>query len=115
MTIKRVDTQKRWSEIVIHNNTLYYTSVPTNLDDDVYAQTQNALNQIEEALKSQGSDTTKILDATIILPDLAYGAEMNRAWDNWIPEGHAPTRCAFQAQLMNPRYKVEIKIIAAVD
>ncbi|BDH45495.1 RutC family protein YoaB [Salmonella enterica subsp. enterica serovar Choleraesuis] len=115
MTIKRIDTQPRWSEIVIHNNTLYYTSVPDNLDGDAYEQTMSALAQIEAALISQGSDKTKILDATILLPNLADAAEMNRAWDSWVPAGHAPTRCAFQAQLMNPRYKVEIKIIAAVD
>ncbi|WP_404881416.1 Rid family hydrolase, partial [Klebsiella pneumoniae] len=28
--------------------------------------------------------------------------------------GHAPVRCTVQAKLMNPKYKVEIKIIAAV-
>lgn len=114
MTIKRVDTQARWSEIVIHNQTLYYTSVPDNLDADAYEQTRNALAQIDAALHSQGTDKRNILDATILLPDLADSAQMNRAWDEWVPAGHAPTRCAFQAQLMNPHYKVEIKIIAAV-
>lgn len=113
--IKRIDTETRWSEIVIHNNTLYYTGVPENLDGDIYAQTVDVLAQIDAALRSQGSDKSKILDATILLPDLADVAEMNRAWDAWVPAGHAPTRCAFQAQLVNPRYKIEIKIIAAVD
>ncbi len=28
--------------------------------------------------------------------------------------GHAPVRCTVQAGLMNPKYKVEIKIVAAV-
>jgi len=39
---------------------------------------------------------------------------MNRAWDEWVVAGHAPVRCTVQAKLMNPAYKVEIKIIAAV-
>ena len=39
---------------------------------------------------------------------------MNKAWDAWVVAGHAPVRCTVQTKLMNPRYKVEIKIIAAV-
>lgn len=28
MTIVRIDAEARWSDVVIHNNTLYYTGVP---------------------------------------------------------------------------------------
>lgn len=38
---------------------------------------------------------------------------MNAAWDAWVVPGSAPVRCTVQAKLMNPKYKVEIKIIAA--
>lgn len=27
MTIVRIDAEARWSDVVIHNNTLYYTGV----------------------------------------------------------------------------------------
>ena len=40
MTIVRIDAEARWSDVVIHNNTLYYTGVPENLDaewDDALA------------------------------------------------------------------------------
>ncbi len=40
--------------------------------------------------------------------------EKHRAWDAWVSPGNAPVRCTVQAGLMNPRYKVEIKIIAAL-
>ena len=32
MTIVRIDAEARWPDVVIHNNTLYYTGVPENLD-----------------------------------------------------------------------------------
>ncbi|WP_354001086.1 Rid family hydrolase, partial [Escherichia coli] len=39
---------------------------------------------------------------------------MNKAWDAWVVSGHAPVRWTVQAGLRNPKYKVEIKIVAAV-
>jgi len=114
MTIKRIDAEARWSDAVIHNQTLYYTGVPENLEADAEAQTANTLAQIDAVLAKQGSDKTRILDATIFLADANDFAAMNRAWDAWVVAGHAPVRCTVQATLMNPQYRVEIKIIAAV-
>ena len=113
MNIERIDPDQRWSEAVVHNETVYYTSVPENLDDDATAQTANALAAIDVLLARVGSDKSRILDATIFLANTADFAAMNAAWDaGWSP---AARRCAaVQAQLMNPKYKVEIKIIAAL-
>lgn len=114
MSIVRVKPEARWSDAVIHNQTVYYTGVPENLDADAYEQTANTLAQIDAVLAELDSDKTCILDATIFLPDSADFAAMNKAWDEWVIAGKAPVRCTVQAKLMNPRYKVEIKIIAAV-
>ncbi|ALB55294.1 RidA family protein [Cronobacter universalis] len=114
MTIVRIDPADRWSDAVIHNQTIYYTGVPENLDGDAYEQTANTLAQIDTLLTAQGSDKSRILDATIFLADGDDFALMNKAWDEWVVAGCAPVRCTVQARLMNPRYKVEIKIIAAV-
>ncbi|MCH6192916.1 RidA family protein [Serratia sp. X10] len=114
MNIERIDPDKRWSEAVVHNETVYYTSVPENLDDDATAQTANALAAIDVLLERVGSDKSRILDATIFLANTADFAAMNAAWDAWVVAGSAPVRCTVQAQLMNPKYKVEIKIIAAL-
>ena len=35
MTIVRIDAEARWSDVVIHNQTLYYTGVPANLDAEI--------------------------------------------------------------------------------
>ncbi|MDW5512427.1 RidA family protein [Serratia proteamaculans] len=114
MNIERIDPDQRWSEAVVHNDTVYYTSVPENLDDDATAQTANALAAIDVILARVGSDKSRVLDATIFLADGADFAAMNAAWDAWVVAGSAPVRCTVQAKLMNPKYKVEIKIIAVL-
>lgn len=114
MNIERIDPADRWSEAVVHNDTVYYTSVPENLDADATAQTANALAAIDVILTRVGSDKSRVLDATIFLADGADFAAMNAAWDAWVVAGSAPVRCTVQAKLMNPKYKIEIKIIAAL-
>lgn len=114
MTITRIDAGARMSDAVIHNQTLYYTGVPENLDADAFEQTANTLAQIDAVLAKQGSDKTRILDVTIFLVEKSDFAAMNKAWDAWVVAGQAPVRCTVQAGLMNPKYKVEIKITAAV-
>ncbi|WP_127956753.1 RidA family protein [Serratia microhaemolytica] len=114
MTIERIDPAHRWSDAVIHNGVVYYTSVPENLDADASAQTANALAAIDSLLARVGSDKSRILDATIFLANSTDFAAMNAAWDSWVVPGAAPTRCTVEAKLMNPKFKVEIKIIAAL-
>ncbi|WP_392561672.1 RidA family protein [Orbus sturtevantii] len=115
MSIKRIDPDDRWSEATIYNGVIYYTGVPTNLINDAYEQTKSTLNEIDKILARVNSDKTQILDVTIFIVDIADFPAMNQAWDEWVVKGQAPVRCTVQSGLMNAHYKVEIKIIAAVD
>lgn len=115
MTITRIDPAERWSEAVIHNNVIYYTSVPTDLSDDAYLQTKSALAEIDQILARASSDKTRILDATLFLVNKSDFSAMNRAWDEWVAKGKAPVRCTVNAGLMKQEYLVEIKIIAAAN
>lgn len=114
MSITRINPEQRWSDAVIYNHTLYYTSVPENLDEDAQAQTENALAALDSVLQQAGTDKSRLLDVTIFLADAGDFAAMNVAWDAWVVSGSAPVRCTVQAKLMNPRFKVEIKAIAAI-
>lgn len=114
MSIQRIRPEHRMSDIVVHNQTVYYTSVPENLDANAKNQTAETLAIIDAALREVGSDKSKILDATIFLVDGNDFAAMNEAWDAWVSPGNAPVRCTVQANLMNPKYKVEIKVVAAL-
>ncbi len=116
MSIQRIDASQRMSDAVIHNHTLYYTSVPDDqdLEADIAGQTASALAAIDAILSRVGADRTCLLDVTIFLTDVADFAAMNKVWDEWVPAGSAPVRCTVQAALMDPRYKVELKVVAAV-
>ena len=111
--IFREDTNQRMSQIVIHDNTIYLSGQVGNKDsNDVATQTSEVLNKIEKLLFKAGSNKNKILSATIYLSDISYFEEMNKVWDNWLPENCAPARATVEAKLTFPEFLVEICIIA---
>ena len=113
MTIQRHITNHRLSEAVKANGFIFLAGqVPSITVQDTEAQTTDILRQIDELLAHFGSDKSKIVEATLFITDLANYDAMNRAWDAWVPEGHAPARACVQAQLANPDWLVEIKLSA---
>jgi enamine deaminase RidA (YjgF/YER057c/UK114 family) len=114
MSVQRQGTTRRYSDSVVHNGTVYLVEVPSNLDGDIRAQTENLLASIEKLLRQAGSDKRHLLMVTIYLADMADYDAMNAVWDAWVPEGHAPTRACLQARLANPGYLVEMALTAAL-
>jgi len=117
MTIERRHVGKRLSELVINriSGTAYLAGqVADDPKADITGQTQQVLAQIDDLLFEAGSDKTKILSATIYLPDMGDFAAMNAVWEQWVPEGQTPARATVQAQLAAPEYRIEIQIVAAV-
>ena len=90
MSIQRHITNQRLSEAVVANGFIFLAGqVPTIDTPDAEAQTVDVLKQIDALLAELGSDKSKILEATIYLTDLANYDALNRAWDAWVPAGHA--------------------------
>ena len=114
MSIQRYGTTRRYSDSVVHAGTVYLVEVPANLDADVTAQTENLLASVDRLLAQAGSDKSHLLMVTIYLADMADYDAMNAVWDAWVPDGHAPTRACVQARLVNPKYRVEMALTAAV-
>jgi enamine deaminase RidA (YjgF/YER057c/UK114 family) len=114
MQIQRHGTTRRYSDSVVHNGTVYLVEVPSNLDDDITAQTANLLASLEQLLSQAGSEKSCLLMVTIYLADMADYDAMNAVWDNWLAEGSAPSRACVQARLANPKYRVEMALTAAV-
>ncbi|OOR97175.1 hypothetical protein B0187_09895 [Haemophilus paracuniculus] len=113
--IKRIEVGERFSEVAIHNGVAYLAGqVPTDENADAYYQTEQVLAEIDKFLALAGTDKSKILMATVYLADMNDYAEMNRAWDKWVAPQNAPPRAAVQAQLANPKWKVEIVVTAAI-
>ena len=55
---------------------------------------------------------SRILSATIYLPDMADFPTLNAIWEQWVVPGQTPARATVQAGLAHPAYKVEIQVIA---
>lgn len=111
--IQRFHSNGRLSEMVIHNNTVYLAGqVPENTDVDAYLQTKEVLGLIDKLLLEIGSSKSNILTAQIFLPDMQDYQAMNKAWDEWVDPENAPARATVQSQLADPKWKVEIVVVA---
>ena len=115
MPIQRLHTEKRYSEIVIHNGTVYLAGqLADDYAGDIAEQTRQTLANIDRLLAEAGSDKAHILSLTIYLKDMADYAAMNVLWDAWVAEGAAPARACVEAKLYDPRVLVEMTVVAAL-
>ena len=115
MSIQRLHTNQRMSQIVVHGDTVYLAGqVALDKPGGSFAeQTRNILDRIDALLKEAGTDKTKVLSATIWLADMRGFEDMNAVWDAWVPQGCAPARATVEAKLATPAFTVEIGVIAA--
>ena len=115
MTIQRIETGPRMSQVVVNGDTIYLAGVvaKTTAGESVTKQTQEVLAIIDGHLAKAGSDKSKLLTATIYLTDMKTFAEMNAVWDGWVSAGNTPARATVEAGLAAPQYSVEIMVTAA--
>lgn len=111
--IQRINPGPRMSEAVVHNGVAWLAG-QVGEGATVAEQTKDCLRQVDEILAGLGSSKENILQTIIWLSDMADFAEMNSAWDAWVPAGHTPARATGEAKLAAPKYKVEIIVTAAV-
>ena len=113
MSVKRHNTGPRMSGAVVHNNTVYLAGQVAE-GPTVKAQTEAILKKIDDLLGAAGSSKANLLSANIFLSDMRGFEEMNAVWDAWVSPGNTPARATVEARLANPKYLVEIMVIAAV-
>lgn len=117
MSIQRIDSNTRMSQLVIHNNIAYLagqvdeTSVVGRAAGE---QTANILKQIDAYLEKAGTNKTRLLTATIVLSNMDDFAAMNGAWEAWVSPQGLPTRATIEAKLAAPQFNVEIIVTAAI-
>ena len=117
MTLERRHVGKRLSELVIHRAAGLCWLAGQVADDpkaDITGQTQQVLTQIDDLLFEAGTEKSKIVSATIYLPDMADFAAMNTVWESWVAPGQTPARATVQAKLAGPDYRIEIQVVAAL-
>lgn len=114
MNIGRHGTSERSSKVVVHNNVAYLCGqVAADAEQDITQQTQTMLAKVDELLASVGSDSTRMLTATIYLKSMDDFAAMNHVWNAWVPSGHAPARACVEAAMARPALLVEVSVTAA--
>jgi len=115
MTITRMETVKRMSRIVIHNDTIYLCGqVAEDASKGIKEQTETMLAKVDTLLEQAGSDREHMLSATLYIKSMELFTDMNEVWDSWLPEGYAPARACVEASMAREELLVEISVIAAV-
>jgi enamine deaminase RidA (YjgF/YER057c/UK114 family) len=115
MLIKRLESGARMSQAVVANGFVFLAGqVATDPSADVEGQTGQVLGEIDRLLAAAGTRKDRILTATIYLADIKTFADMNRAWEAWVPADAKPARATLEAKLVAPEYRVEIQVTALV-
>ncbi len=115
MTIQRMHTTERSSQIVKHGGVVYLAGQVARdaPGAPIERQTENVLARIDALLAEAGADKSRLLNATIWLADPREFPQMNAIWSAWLPAGTAPARAVVEARLAYPEFRVEIAVIAA--
>jgi enamine deaminase RidA (YjgF/YER057c/UK114 family) len=116
MTIKRIGVGKRMSAATVYGGVARLAGfvAEKTAGRSVKEQTAEILSLIDATLKEAGTDKTRILKANIWLTNIGTFAQMNEAWDAWVPQGHTPARATVESKLAVPGLDVEIMVEAAV-
>lgn len=114
-TIRYIHPEPRYSDAAIHGGVVYLAGqVPTDTSADMAGQTLQVLDQVGALLQEAGSHRGRILMAQVIVKDIADVPAMNAVWEAWFAGVTAPPRATFQAPLVNPDWKIEVIVTAAL-
>lgn len=80
--------------------------------DDVAAQTEQVMINLEAILKAAGLDWKDVVKTTVFLADLGDFVAMNEVYARYFPEGYAPARACVEVARLPKDVRVEIDCIA---
>lgn len=114
--VRYLNPERRYSDAAIHGNVVWLAGqVPTDTGADMAGQTRQVLEQIDALLSEAGSSRGRILMAQVIVRDIADVPAMNEVWEAWFDGVTAPPRATFQAPLVNPAWRIEVIVTAALN
>jgi enamine deaminase RidA (YjgF/YER057c/UK114 family) len=115
VSIERIDSGARMSQVVIHGDTVYLAGqVADDASLPAEGQMEQVLANVDRLLKAAGTDKSKLLSVTVYVTNMAADfAAVNKVWDAWIDRSNPPTRAAVQAELANKQWLVEVVVTAA--
>ena len=113
--VRYLNPEPRYSDAAIHGNLVWLAGqVPTDVSADMAGQTRQVLDQIDALLAQAGSHRGRILMAQVIVRDITEVPAMNAVWEAWFEGVTAPPRATFQAPLVNPAWRIEVIVTAAL-
>lgn len=115
MSVQRLRTEARYSEINIHQGVVHLAGqLADDFTGDIVQQTRETLANTELMLAEAGTDKSRILSVTIYLKDMARDyVGLNQVWDAWVSKGTAPARICVEAKMYKPEVLVEMMVVAA--
>lgn len=102
------------SRAVAHDGLVYAVTTAKDKSGALYAQTKDALAQIDATLAEAGSNKSLILRATVYITDMSQKPEMDRAWDEWVDRANPPQRACIGVTLWD-KDLVEILVTAVLE
>lgn len=114
MKIHRINPSKRWSDATVFNGIATFTEIAEgDTKADIKGQTKQIFEQAEASLATVDSDKSRILAVTIYITDFSNLDGLNEVWDEWFPEGCAPSRACVKAELVDSDLLVEMTFTVA--
>ncbi|WP_312105672.1 RidA family protein [Acinetobacter venetianus] len=112
--IQKINTNEVMSAVTVFNKVVYLSGqVPKNADLDIEGQTREVLATIDTLLVSANTDKSRLLSAQLFIKDLSDFQTVNTIWVEWLKGCVAPSRATIQADLVNPKWLIEIAVVAA--
>jgi enamine deaminase RidA (YjgF/YER057c/UK114 family) len=102
------------SKAVARDGIVYAVATAKDKAGALYAQTKDALAQIDATLAEAGTNKSRILRTTVYITDMSKKPEMDRAWDEWVDRANPPQRACIGVVLAD-KDLVEILVTAAQE
>ena len=114
MTIARSQKTPIFHRFVAHGGVVHFAGVIAgDLSVGMEDQTRQITRRLDELLAAAGIDKTRILSAMLYITDMGQKAAMNKAWTEWLPEDHLPTRATIGVADLGENVLIEVVITAA--
>lgn len=113
--IKRFEVGSRMSQAVVSGGHVHIAGqVPDNRKAPLEQQTREVLAKLDRLMAEAGTDKSKLVSVTVLLPHIYDFDALNVVYDAWIDPENPPARACYEARLADPDLRVEMIAIAAL-
>lgn len=114
--IQRTGGNGRYCRCVAYNGVLYIHGVaPVDLEADVKDQALDIFRQLDKLMAYNNTSKDNLLTADIYMQNIECYPEFNAVWENWVSDGHEPTRNVVGLNLDIPGYRLKMSVTVALD